>query len=229
MKKIKSINFVPLTSIPILLIGFGISFFSYFFNKMLPEGIISTGFPPFYLFFIGMILFIVGLFLFFWNKIQRLGRKKIGITVTLVVVFFIILSTPIISRSLTTSTGRFIRNEEVVWESNQSIATETELKSMFESNIMAFWEQALNILKENQLSYPENAVPLLEKIRVDSSESYSSMNRWVIRLPAIPEGADWRIGFFDGYIEIYEEGSWHDTSYVFFNVEKENGIVRVEV
>jgi len=229
MKKIKSINLILLISIPIIIIGLGLSFVSYFFNKMLPGGIISTGFPPFYLFFIGMIFFIIGLFLFFWNKIQKLGRKKIGIAVTLVVVFFIILSMPIIIRSLTISTGRFIQNEEVVWEANQSITTEAELKSMLESNVMEFWEPALNILKENQLSYPENAVPLLEKIRVDSSESYSSMNRWGIRLPVIPEGADWRIGFFDGYIEIYEDGLWHDTSYVFFNVEKENGIVRVEV
>lgn len=229
MKKDKSINLILLISIPTILIGFGLSFVSYFFNRMLPEGIISTDFPPFYLFFIGIIFLTIGLFLFFWKKIQKIGRKKIGIIVTLIVIFFIILSIPIIARSFGYHTGRLIQNEDVVWEANQRVTTDKELKDIFESNAMEFWGLALKILEDNQLSYPENAVPLLEKMRIYSSEPYSSMNRWGIRLPVIPEGADWRIGFFDGYIEICEDGGWHDTHHIFFNVEKEDGTVRVEV
>lgn len=100
---------------------------------MLPEGIISTDFPPFYLFFIGIIFLIIGLFFFFWNKIRKLGKKKISMIITLIVVTFFILSLPIISRSLVSHTDRLIRNDEIVWKANQSIKTEKELKSIFES------------------------------------------------------------------------------------------------
>jgi len=94
---------------------------------------------------------------------------------------------------------------------------------------MEFWEPSLNILRDNHLSYPDNAVPLLEQMRVYYTESYSSMNKWGVIIPVMSEGVDWSIGFFDGYIEISEEGWWHDTGYIFFNVEKEMGVVRVEV
>jgi hypothetical protein len=229
MKNNKNINLVSIVSILVLLIGFVLSLVSYFFNKILPVGIISSDFPPFYLFFIGMVFLTIGFFLFFFKKIQNIGRKRIGIVITLIVIFFIILSLPIVFRSLTISTGRFILSEDVVWQANESIATETEAQDLFKSHIMEFWETSLNILRDSHLSYPDNAVPLLEQMRVYSTESYSSMNKWGIIIPVIPEGADWNIGFFDGYVEVFDEGRWHDTGYIFFNVEKELGVVRVEV
>lgn len=229
MKNDKNINLVSIISILIILIGFGLSIVSYFFNKMLPEGIISSDFPPFYLFFIGVVLLVVGFFLFFLKKIKNIGKKRIGVVVALLAIFILILCIPIINRSLTHHTGRFIRSEHVVWQTNESVTTEKGAQDLFESYVMEFWEPSLDILRDNNLSYPDNAIPLLDQMRVYSTESYSFMNRWGIIMPVIPKGADWRIGFFDGYIEVSEEGWWHDTWYIFFNVEKEIGVVRVEV
>ena len=49
-------------------------------------------------------------------------------------------------------------------------------------------------------------------------------------MPVIPKGADWRIGFFDGYIEsdLRKVGGM-TLGICSFNVEKEIGVVRVEV
>jgi len=225
MKNDIKINLVSIVSILIVLIGFGLSIVSYFFNKMLPEGIISPDFPPFYLFFIGAVLFLVGLFRFFWEKIKKFGKKKMRISVTIIVVFILILSLPIINRCIPIqTTSRLIISEHVVWQTNESVATETSARDLFESHVMEFWESSLDILRDNNFTYSENAVPLLQQMRV-----YSSMNRWEIKVPIIHKGADWRFGFLDGYIEINEEGWWHYSGRIWFNVEKEMGVVRVEV
>jgi len=68
MKKEKVMSFISTLGILILLIGIAVSFISVFFNKMMPGRIISPDFPPFYLFFIGIVIFVFGFLLFFWEK-----------------------------------------------------------------------------------------------------------------------------------------------------------------
>jgi len=159
----------------------------------------------------------LGFYFSFGKKNQIISRKKFGIIVTLIVVFLVILSLPIISRSFETHTGRFIRYDEIVWIVNESINSESEVRNFFNSHLINFLESSLNITKEHYLSYPDNPEPILKHMNIKFDKHHKV---WRISIPIISKGADWNIDFFFGYIK--------PASHMHFSMTKDTGMVRIE-
>jgi len=131
-----------------------------------------------------------------------------------------------------------IRFEDIVWTANNSIATEPELRDLFNFYGLQFWETSLDFLRSHGLYYPGNYTPLLGHMGVNLIEltSVNPQNtsqkwgppQWTIVIPAIKENAEWRIGN-DGIIEekLPSEDTWRDAAHIWFLTEQQNGTVRV--
>jgi len=135
--------------------------------------------------------------------------------------------------------------EKVVWSANQSITTKAEVQSLLNSHGLEIWTAGVNAL---DASASKTYAPLLEQTFIEQSTLPNKP--WMVAIPAITKGAEWRIGT-DGYIEEKnmecrsEEGAgfaaidanrscpvaltavWKDVGYTWFLIEQSDGTVKV--
>jgi len=256
MERNKRISLNRIIAIFIISSGVILSIVSYFFNQIIPSGIISPEFPPFYVFEIGIFLIVVGLILFKWNKI-RSTKKKITIVIVIIVSFFLVFSLPIILSSPITTNG-LIYFEEIVWEAGVSITTESDVRNLFSTNGMEFWNYSIEALKSHGLYYQDTYTPLFDQIVIESinktisnGSQRSGPNMWSVAVPALIETSEWRYGFWSGYVENSYMGygatnnpamplnvtnwtspipmtkQWSMASYLHFHIDQQTGTIWV--
>jgi len=98
--------------------------------------------------------------------------------------------------------------EGVVWRTDKTIATESDVKNLFSTSGQTFWDEASDTVQlRHGLLTPSDTTPLFDQMGINTIDLISVKDterwgpeQWIVGVPAITQNASWRVGE-DGYIE----------------------------